>query len=235
MFTDALCGSACAAIHEELKNNAGVRSVTVGGRALEGPIQAVSGTKGGEVVPLSQAIIQAEHMRNISHVFGLKSIPEGNTVLDSIIDTPNLQRRAGDKRSRFQTQLEMRKGDKTGTPLQYIYEAADCRIFYRYDTFSDPNAAWKQVWDAFQDDSHCVKNSTKHPSSISGGFTPYGPWVLRDEDLAVPGSNATAPGITIAVNTKPADEFKGAASTVHGADGIYMAAFMAVVIGLVQL
>jgi hypothetical protein len=47
MFTDALCGSSCASFHEELKNIAGVKAVTVGGRPENKPIQTITGSKGG--------------------------------------------------------------------------------------------------------------------------------------------------------------------------------------------
>jgi hypothetical protein len=230
MFTDALCGSACAAIHEEFKNNAGIRSVTVGGRAIEGPIQAVSGTKGGEVVPLMRSIQQADHMRNISRTFELKSYPAGEATLDELIDTPELQKRAGDGMSRVQAQLMMRKGDKTSTPLQYTYEAADCRIFYTHESFADPVTIWKQVWDAFlEPESKCVKNSTGHKSSISGGFVPYGPWKLRDEDLPRPESQETSEEAAKG-NAEP-DKFEGAGSRM----GASVVAFVTVAAMLMQL
>ena len=46
MFMDGLCGSSCASLHEELKNIEGVRSVVVGGRPQNKPMQAVAGSKG---------------------------------------------------------------------------------------------------------------------------------------------------------------------------------------------
>ncbi|KAF1976102.1 hypothetical protein BU23DRAFT_588280 [Bimuria novae-zelandiae CBS 107.79] len=187
IFTDALCGSACAALHEELKNNAGIRSITVGGRALHGPIQAVSGSKGGEVVSLMRGITQAERMRNISRTFDLATFPAGEATLDELVDTPQLQKRAGDGNTRLSIKMQMRKGDRTATPLQYMYEAADCKIFYTHESFARPEVAWKQVWDAYlEPEGRCVNGSTGHESAISGGFVPYGPWVLRNEDLPVP-------------------------------------------------
>ncbi|OAG07605.1 uncharacterized protein CC84DRAFT_1216541 [Paraphaeosphaeria sporulosa] len=231
MFTDALCGSACAAIHEEFKNNAGIRSVTVGGRAIEGPIQAVSGNKGGEVVPLIRGIQQADRMRNISRTFSLESYPADEATLDEIIDTPELQRRAGDDMTRVQAQLMMRKGDKSSKPLQYTYEAADCRIFYTHESFADPVTAWKQVWGAFLDpESKCVKNSTGHKSSLSGGFVPYGPWTLKDEDLPKPESTETSE--EAAKGSPEGTDFEGVGSR-EGASVI--ALFATVAIMLMQL
>ncbi|KAL1612411.1 hypothetical protein SLS60_000637 [Paraconiothyrium brasiliense] len=157
-------GSACTSIHEELKNNAGIRSVIVGGRDTEGPIQAVAGTKGGEVIPLMRAIEQADHMRNISLTFDLKAYPAHEATLDELIDTLELRKRAG----------------------------RGMTIFYTHESFADPDDARKQVWDAFLvPENKCVKGSTGHKSSISGGFVPYGPWAMKHEDLPVPQSKGT--------------------------------------------
>jgi hypothetical protein len=182
MFTDALCGSSCASFHEELKNIAGVKAVTVGGRPENKPIQAITGSKGGEVIPMYTFPQYASTMLNISQRIGMSSVKSNDATLSSIANTPQIAVRAGDSSSRVQSQDQIRKGDKSATPLQFIYEAADCRIFYTPDSYSDPDLAWKQAWDAFSDTSKCVQGSTGHKSSISGGFKPFGAADLKAED-----------------------------------------------------
>jgi hypothetical protein len=103
---------------------------------------------------------------------------------------------------RLQSQDQVRKGDASATPLQYIYEASDCKIFYTADTYADPDATWKQAWDAFKDDSKCVDGSTGHASSISGGFKPFGAKGLEADDQPSEGANGGRSG----------EEKKGAAS-----------------------
>lgn len=182
-------------------------------------------------MPLIRGIQQAERMRNISRTFELKSYPADEATLDEIIDTPELQKRVGDDMTRVQAQLMMRKGDKSSKPLQYTYEAADCRIFYTHESFADPVTAWKQVWDAFQEpESKCVKNSTGHKSSLSGGFVPYGPWTLKDEDLPRPESQET--GEEAAKGTPEQTDFDGAGSR-FGAP--VLALFATVVVALMHL
>jgi len=185
MYTDALCGSSCASLHEELKNIAGVKSVTVGGRPQNNPIQAVTGTKGGEVLPLYYYQMFADVALNVSSQTALVAAAANDPVLEGIANIPHIMTRAGDTSSRMQAQDQVRKGDATGTPLQYIYEASDCRLFYTPLTYADPEAAWKQAWDAFRDDAKCVEGSIKHRSSISGGFKPYGPGKLKVVDQPV--------------------------------------------------
>jgi len=182
MFTDALCGSSCASFHEELKNIAGVKAVTVGGRPENRPIQTVTGSKGGEVIPLITFPGYAGLIMNVSSAVGLSSIKSNDATLSSLAKATQLFTRVGDSSSRVQSQDQIRKGDKTATPLQFIYEASDCKIFYTAETYFDPDLAWKQAWDAHSDDSKCVQGSTKHASSISGGFKSFGASELQAGD-----------------------------------------------------
>jgi hypothetical protein len=193
MFTDALCGSSCASFHEELKNIAGVHAVAVGGRPENRPIQTVTGTKGGEVIPLYSFPLFASTLFSTTADIGASALSKTSKLSD-LANVSQLLLRAGDGSTRIQTQDQIRKGDTTATPLQYIYEAADCKIFYTLETYADPDAAWKQAWDAFQDDGKCVVGSTKHKSSISGGYKPFGPGKLKDSNLPKPDGTAFAPG-----------------------------------------
>ncbi|KAL0929818.1 peptidase s41 family protein [Colletotrichum truncatum] len=189
MFTDALCGSSCASFHEELKNIAGVKAVTVGGRPQNKPIQTITGSKGGEVIPLINFVKVAFNVLNVSSTIGLTSVKSDDDSITAVADVPNVAIRVGDSSSRAQSQDQVRKGDRTATPLQYIYEAADCRIFYTAESYAKPVEAWKQVWSAHLDNSKCVEGSTGHKSSISGGYKPYGSTQLNSEDEP-PGSGS---------------------------------------------
>jgi hypothetical protein len=135
-----------------------------------------------EVTPLSNWQQYAQIVLNMTSALSLSSISENDDVISAVANVPQVLTRAGDQSSRLQSQDQVRKGDASGTPLQYIYEASDCKIFYTAETYADPDAAWKQAWDAFQDDSNCVEGSTGHASSISGGFKAFGAGELKAED-----------------------------------------------------
>lgn len=172
MFTDGLCGSSCASFHEELKNIAGIKAVTVGGRAKPGPMQTIGGTKGGEVIPLSSVSDDIPELLNITSEVGIAGLDDPSIY--RLLDTEQVFLRAGDAYSRVQVQDQIRKGDSSETPLQYIYEAADCRIWYTAKTLLDPKQAWAAAWNAHTDRTKCVENSTNHSSSLSGGYKAYG-------------------------------------------------------------
>ncbi|KAI8251068.1 Peptidase s41 family protein [Colletotrichum sp. SAR11_239] len=157
-------------------------AVTVGGRPENKPIETVAGSKGGEVIPIYRFAQYATAALNVSSAVGLSSIQSNDGTLSAIANVPNVAIRVGDSSSRAQTQDQIRKGDKTATPLQFIYEAADCRIFYTAGSYADPVEAWKQVWSAYSDSSKCVEGSTGDKSSISGGYKPYGSAQVKSED-----------------------------------------------------
>lgn len=168
MLTDGMCGSACASLHESLKNIVGVQSVVVGGRPLEGPMQAVGGSKGGEVIDISVLTEIATGAVAIAGPLGLDGLKHPGLL--QLANADALLARAGDGNTRIQMYNRYREGDPSGTPMQYIYEAADCRMFYTADTLLHPEAMWAAAWTANTDRTKCVKGSTMHPSSISGGI-----------------------------------------------------------------
>ncbi|KAL5354942.1 hypothetical protein BJX96DRAFT_140397 [Aspergillus floccosus] len=175
MLTDGLCGSACASFHEELKNIAGVQAVAVGGRPQDGPMQTVGGSKGGEVPSHIALAVSIQMVVNITQAYDLA----GYDGLETLANPHPLLTRAGDDQSRIQLQDQIRKGDESGAALQYIYEAADCRLYYTTKTLFHPEAMWEAAWSAYQDTSKCVNGSTDQPSSISGGYKPFGPGDLN--------------------------------------------------------
>ncbi|EYE92269.1 peptidase S41 family protein [Aspergillus ruber CBS 135680] len=176
MLMDGLCGSSCASFHEELKNVAGVKSVVVGGRAKEGPMQALGGTKGGTILSFSEMSQTIAGMINATEALGIEGFetPE----LKALANPEVLLRRAGVD-GQIQIQDQVRKGDSSESTLQYTYEDADCRMFWTTKTLFEPQALWAAAWAAHTDENKCVKGSTKQPSSISGGFKPFGAGGLK--------------------------------------------------------
>jgi hypothetical protein len=67
----------------------------------------------------------------------------------------------------------LRRDDPSKTPLEFIYEAADCRMFYTAPMINDVTQVWKGVADRMfrgaNGTSACVQGSTGDKSSISGG------------------------------------------------------------------
>jgi hypothetical protein len=65
----------------------------------------------------------------------------------------------------------LRQNDASGTPLEFMYEAADCRMFFTAAMVTDVTELWKGVADRmFKNGTDmCVKGSTGDLTSVSAG------------------------------------------------------------------
>lgn len=150
-------------------------------------MQAVGGIKGGQlgqmvqlgVVLLSGITISPASLSSFRDEFGRETIPE-------VVEALNRSRTIASVNYRN----SIREGDESVTPLQYVYEAAECRIFYTPAMINSQNALWQTVYEvAFGgQDSACVEGSTGHPSA--GGGTDY-------DAASVPENAASSVGLTL--------------------------------------
>ncbi|KZM22602.1 uncharacterized protein EKO05_0009561 [Ascochyta rabiei] len=173
MLHDGMCSSTCAIASELLKNQGAVRTIAVGGRPQEGPMQGVGGTKGAQVFSWDdiQTRMQATYFL-------------GSPEQQKQWDTMDLGKTA------FATQLfkrsaysggriaggvnlkdNLRQNDASGTPLEFMYEAADCRMWFTAPMITDVTELWKGVADRmFKNQTNmCVAGSTGDSTSVSAG------------------------------------------------------------------
>ncbi|KAK5747455.1 hypothetical protein LTR17_000096 [Elasticomyces elasticus] len=165
MLTDAMCSSACGSLVELLRTQVGVHVITVGGRRQVGPMQAVGGTKGGIIIEIDDLVAAAEGAAKCAS-------PEEAAIFERY-DLAAFSGLA--TRGFVSVGIEnfIRKGDESATPLQFIYEAADCRFFYTPDMLSDQSLVWKHTYDLRWNNGTCVQGSTGHQSSLSGADSSY--------------------------------------------------------------
>ncbi|KAH6637724.1 hypothetical protein C7974DRAFT_355539 [Boeremia exigua] len=173
MLHDGMCSSTCAIAAELLKNQGAVRTIAVGGRPQEGPMQGIGGTKGAQVFSWDdiQLRMQATYFL-------------GSPAQQAQWDTQDLGKTAFAtqlfKRSAYQggriaggvnLKDNLRQNDASGTPLEFMYEAADCRMFFTAPMVTDVTALWKGVADRMfrNETSLCVAGSTGDASSVSAG------------------------------------------------------------------
>ncbi|KAF2280549.1 uncharacterized protein EI97DRAFT_439551 [Westerdykella ornata] len=174
MLQDGGCGSTCALFAEQAKMQGKVQQVVVGGLPETGPMEGVAGSKGAQVLNYLQiwttasrpyqflqdqqeALNRTELGRLIfaQRPFYRVAWADANTPLANVNIRDNI-----------------RKGDESETPLEFVYEAADYRVFYTAEMVRSPEAVWKKAVDARWGDSKqvSVEGSTGHPSSLSGGL-----------------------------------------------------------------
>ncbi|KAF2786169.1 hypothetical protein K505DRAFT_260463 [Melanomma pulvis-pyrius CBS 109.77] len=173
LLQDGGCGSTCAVFAEFMKNQGGVNQVAVGGIPRTGPMQGVSGSKGSQVYTWTQVYSEAE--RAFINLPEEMQVKLNDTDLGKLVYTTRpLSRTAyqasGASASVINLRDNIRDDDTGAVPLNFVYEAADCRLFYTADMVRDVEAVWKKTVDARWGDSNkvCVDGSTGDKSAAQG-------------------------------------------------------------------
>jgi len=186
-------------------------SISIGGRAQTGPMQTVGGVKGSR-------LYDSAFMRDWPTIYA-NELAKDESLADPIFDSWSTL-----ATQRFGITVNgmnaYRRGDKTETPLHFMYESSDCRMFWSPEMFPDQTALWNRVaeiaFDGRKDNvftsKYCVEGSTKNPTSFSGGlkqgeigpqtppkeaFPRYSGWIINGttitEDL-LPKHDSFGPG-----------------------------------------
>lgn len=164
IVTDGYCASTCTIFSELMRQQAGIKTINLGGRPNTEITQAIGGVKGTNSLPYSYLLGAVEFPFAYEYIHDREFY--NKTELGKYNDLWQYRTLATVVNGRD----GFRKGDPSNIPLQFIYEPADCRIFYTPEMAVDMTAAWKTVADsAFNGVNHCV----------AGGFDSPGPYDKR--------------------------------------------------------
>jgi hypothetical protein len=141
IVTDGYCASTCTIFSEFLTKQAGVKTIAMGGRSNRNAIQAIGGVKG--VNNYALAYIQQAAQ---------SAIRWNSAVNDSILagyqnDLPFLRAASGVSPS-VNVRDGLPQNDTAGVALQFVYEEADCRLYYTPEMTVDMNSLWQAAADA---------------------------------------------------------------------------------------
>ncbi|KAJ5772405.1 Interphotoreceptor retinol-binding [Penicillium odoratum] len=165
IITDGDCVSTCAFFVKLMKRQ-GVRTIAFGGRPKNEPMQGVGGVKGGQSL-------------GIDYINGY--IQQANTLIRNSANTS----------SPLLTQAEWKKFNESSpsleesfawsgnlnlrneydpvddqTPLQFVYEAAECRLFYTLENYLQQETVWQAAAKAMFGSFGCVNGSTGGEGSL---------------------------------------------------------------------
>ncbi|KAF1970425.1 hypothetical protein BU23DRAFT_511669 [Bimuria novae-zelandiae CBS 107.79] len=173
MLHDGMCSSTCTLVSELLKNQGGVRTIAVGGQPKFGPMQGLGGTKGAQSFAYNDIQIR---MRIAYFLGSPEQQAEWNkTTFGKTAFAEQLFKRTvysgSGPAGGINLKDNLRKDDPSKTPLEFMYEAADCRMFYTAPMINDVTMLWKGVVDRMfrNGTAKCVQGSTGDKSSVSGG------------------------------------------------------------------
>lgn len=149
---DGYCASTCTIFSEFMRQQANVKTIALGGRPTRDIIQAVGGVKGTNSYPWSY-ILGSVELPFQYQLLNDAAYYANSTALGAYSDLPLLRATNYVVNARD----GIRDGDEDQTPLHFVYEPADCRIYYTPEMVVDQEAVWKTVADtAFNGESHCV-------------------------------------------------------------------------------
>ena len=128
-----------------MHHQAGVQTVAAGGLPSNGPMQTPSGSRGA----------QAYDFDNLDTDIAIAK--ETNASAGNFL--PERQVDVSISYASFNIRDQVRKGEST--PLQFVYEAANCRIFYTKDTVYNFGNLWRYAANAIWTKPElCVQGST---------------------------------------------------------------------------
>lgn len=145
----------------------GVRTIAFGGRPQEEPMQGVGGVKGGQSL-------------TINYINGY--IQQANKLISDAANSssPILSQDEWRKFNESSPSLELTYSwdgnlnlrneydpDDSDTPLQFVYEAAECRRFYTLDNYVQQETVWQSAAQSMFGDGGCVKGSTNGKGSLT--------------------------------------------------------------------
>ena len=172
---DGYCASTCTIFSELMRQQAGIKTIAMGGRSNKDIIQAVGGVKGTNDYPIDYI------QELVADVYDFSTAQEqadyNNTELALYDDaTPFYRSGIGTSRN-VNFRDGIRQGDTSADqlPLQFVYETADCRIFYTKEMVIDVTAIWKAAADStWLGTNRCVVgsvavNSTTTTTKKRGG------------------------------------------------------------------
>ncbi|KAJ5366114.1 hypothetical protein N7541_000055, partial [Penicillium brevicompactum] len=167
IMTNGICASTCTILARLLKQQ-GVRSIVFGGRPRAAPMQLLGGSKGGQYWSLVTVSHYIEKAREIA----VNASGAGFPIL-SADELARFLELAPPPLTGFPIRIDSRGGSGVNfrneydekdptTPLQFVYEAADCRLFWTAENYVFPESWWVAAADAMFGDSTCVEESDGH-------------------------------------------------------------------------
>jgi hypothetical protein len=156
LLTDGTCGSTCTLFAYLMIMQLNVLTIAVGGRPTTGAMQSVAGVEGAQVFPMldigaAAAAVQALGPTGVKAGSELALIAEGYALSRAASPTNPGSVNGKNAFSSHNSQI----------PLQFLYQAANCRFFYTADMIYGPEAVWKRAVDAAWTDPErfCVEGS----------------------------------------------------------------------------
>ncbi|KAM0084548.1 hypothetical protein ACKRZS_003198 [Fusarium odoratissimum] len=167
---DGLCASTCSIFVNLMTNIGGVRALPFGGHPNGQPMQIMGGVRGSQTLTFDDIATVVSAAKAV-----YRETPE---KLEFITKEENerLMKVAPRPLEEFPIKLgagqvnllnAYQDGDDD-LPLQFQYQAGDCRLYYTAENIYHPETIWKSAKEAIWGNRSCVKGSTGGTGSLEG-------------------------------------------------------------------
>ncbi|KAH7203228.1 hypothetical protein BKA60DRAFT_656445 [Fusarium oxysporum] len=167
---DGLCASTCSIFVNLMTNIGGVRALPFGGHPNGQPMQIMGGVRGSQTLTFDDIATAVSVAKAV-----YRETPE---KLEFITKEENerLMKLAPRPLEEFPIKLgagqvnflnAYQEGDDD-LPLQFQYQAGDCRLYYTAENIYHPETIWKSAKEAIWGNRSCVKGSTGGTGSLEG-------------------------------------------------------------------
>ncbi|KAK6073086.1 peptidase S41 family protein [Seiridium cupressi] len=171
IVSDGICASTCTTFVNLMTNVGSVRALAFGGRPRQEPMQIMGGVRGGQSAGfnlIEEWVSTATELLQNATAEGIDLLtPDELEQLNSSIPQP-LQHLPLTPSGNLNFRNAYQEGSPD-LPLQFEYQAADCRLFYTYENIRNPATTWLAASQAIWGNGSCVPGSTGGRGSRLGG------------------------------------------------------------------
>jgi hypothetical protein len=165
---NGMCSSSCTTFVNMMTNIGGVRTLSFGGQPNDKPMQIMGGVRGIQVLDFSAIysfVRKAQSLfLNNPQVFDFISQDEVETFIDAA-PRPLAEFPIVLNYGQVNFFNSYQKGNDN-LPLQFQYQAADCRLYYTADNVFHPETTWESAKAAIWGNRSCIEGSTGGKGSL---------------------------------------------------------------------
>ncbi|KAH6716726.1 peptidase S41 family protein [Leptodontidium sp. MPI-SDFR-AT-0119] len=169
LLTDGTCGSTCTLFSYLMILQMNVKATVIGGRPQTGMMQSIAGVEGAQVFPLDEIATSAAAVIELAPAERKAELQAGEMGL--LADAYALKRLTSPTNPGAVNGKNAFSATDSQTPLQFLMQPANCRIFYTAQMLSSPELVWKRTVDATWTDPNqfCVEGSIMAANTTTNG------------------------------------------------------------------
>ncbi|KAI1373826.1 hypothetical protein F4677DRAFT_190108 [Hypoxylon crocopeplum] len=159
LLTDGSCGSTCTIFSYLMIFQKDIKTVAVGGLPRAGIMQSVGGVEGGQVIQFQEiSAVSSVAISRVKDPAQKKQLQAGE--LGVLAEGYAVKRASKPELGSINFKNAFAPSNAQ-TPLQFLYEPANCRFFYTAPMITQPELVWKYAVNATWTDpkTFCVEGS----------------------------------------------------------------------------